>query len=86
MKPLNKMNSDEIIDNICKLNKFYKKLNNETYYNLVTSTKYINYKTIVNDENNNLRIYKTQLYSMLLALDDIKTEIENFMEEFYGKI
>lgn len=86
MKSLNKKNIDEIIDIIRTLNKLFAKLNKETYYNLITSTKYINYKKIVDDENNNLRIYKTEIYSMLLALEDIKTEIENFLEEFNGKI
>lgn len=86
MKSLNKKNIDEIIDIIRTLNKLFAKLNKETYYNLIASTKYINYKKIVDDENNNLRIYKTQIYSMLLALEDIKTEIENFLEEFNGKI
>lgn len=86
MKSLNKKNIDEIIDIIRTLNKLFAKLNKETYYNLMTSTKYINHKKIVDDENNNLRIYKTQIYSMLLALEDIKTEIENFLEEFNGKV
>lgn len=86
MKSLNKKNIDEIIDIIRTLNKLFAKLNKETYYNLMTSTKYITHKKIVDDENNNLRIYKTQIYSMLLALEDIKTEIENFLEEFNGKV
>lgn len=86
MKTLNKKNIDEIIDIIRTFNELFTQLNKETYYNLVTSAKYISKKKIVDDENSNLRIYKTQICSMMLALDDIRTEIEKFMEEINGEI
>lgn len=86
MKTLNKKNIDEIINIIRTFNELFTQLNKETYYNLVTSAKYISKKKIVDDENSNLRIYKTQICSMMLALDDIRTEIEKFMEEINGEI
>lgn len=86
MKTLNKKDIDKIINIIRTFNELFTQLNKETYYNLVTSAKYISKKKIVDDENSNLRIYKTQICSMMLALDDIRTEIEKFMEEINGEI
>lgn len=86
MKVLSKKNMDEVLGIICDLNKLFSKLNKETYHNLMVSLKYLKASKTNNNDNSSIRLYKTQIYSMVLALEDMREEIENYLEELNEQI